>query len=337
MDIGQSNHRHRGMLHESVGMHNLETRRRWIGQHTGERGLLACLDQNRLFETQSVAIGKQQRLLQQQRRPCHHRRPRSVIHLIFHSVGNLWRIGKSLSGGSQCVVNKHCHRLALGDGAPCRISLVHLQVAVVLLHIVRWSVETDRRPLRQSHFLILQSVGQLMCQHRLLIFGLDPVQQIHGLCFVIVKSRDLLGQQREKKCAQMKVAVEQPKLLQHNLGALHTLRALVLVELFLEIVIDLITRNQFALHRMLDRQFSITAGKVEDLIHRPKQLLRLLLCHRGLRLGLRRFLSSIRSCCLLGKHHTTCRQKHEAYNPPHRTSIAAPNPSLQLDPLNPPL
>ncbi len=89
---------------------------------------------------------------------------------------------------------------------------------------------------------------QLMRQHRLLLIRLNPVQQVHRLRLVVVEPRNLLRQQRQQKRPQMKVAVQQAELLQHDLRPLHPLRALVLVELLLQIAIHLIARDQFALH-----------------------------------------------------------------------------------------
>ena len=111
-------------------------------------------------------------------------------------------------------------------------------------------------------------MGQLVRQHRLLLVRLDPVKQIHRLRLVVVKPCNLFRQQRKQKGAKMKVPVKQAELLQHNLGALHPLRAFVLVELLPEVLIHLIARDQFPLHTVLDRQLRIGAGEAEDLVHR---------------------------------------------------------------------
>ena len=144
-----------------------------------------------------------------------------------------------------------------------------------------------------------------MCQHRLLLVRLNPVQQVHSLRLVVVEPGNLLRQQGEKKRAQMEIAVKQTELLQHNLRALHTFCAFVLLKFFPKVVIDLIARNQFALHRVLNRQLGIAAGKTQNLIHRAKQLLRLLFRHGSLHRGLGRRLTRIRSCGLACIGHIT--------------------------------
>jgi len=95
-------------------------------------------------------------------------------------------------------------------------------------------------------------MGQFVGQHRLLLFRLNPVQQIHRLGLVVVKTRHLLRQQRDHERLQLEVAIQQPELLQHNLRPRQALRSLVFVELFAQIPGDLVARDQLALHAMHD-------------------------------------------------------------------------------------
>ncbi len=53
----------------------------------------------------------------------------------------------------------------------------------------------------EVHLLVLQRVCELVRQHRLLLVGLDPVEQVYGLGLVVVEAGDLLGEQRDRKAA----------------------------------------------------------------------------------------------------------------------------------------
>jgi hypothetical protein len=78
-------------------------------------------------------------------------------------------------------------------------------------------------PLFQVGVLVLQGVGQLVGQHRLLLLDVHPVQHVNGLGFGVVVGLDLLLEQRQQKGLEGEVAVQQAELLEHNLAALHAL------------------------------------------------------------------------------------------------------------------
>ncbi len=50
MDIRHAQHRHGAWRHVGRGMHDLERGARRIGQHSGECGVLAALQQHRVLE-----------------------------------------------------------------------------------------------------------------------------------------------------------------------------------------------------------------------------------------------------------------------------------------------
>ena len=139
-------------------------------------------------------------------------------------------------------------------------------------------------PFFQVRVLILQRVGQLVRHHRLLLVGIDPVQHVHGLGLRVVISLDLLLQQRQQKRLELKVAVEQAKFLQHDLIALQSLGALVLVEFFVEIALHCGARGEGALHGALDRQAGLLRGELDELVDQREELLGLL--GRDVRAGL---------------------------------------------------
>src|SRR5665213_2067611 len=129
----------------------------------------------------------------------------------------------------------------------------------------------------------------------------------------------------------MKVAVQQSELFQDDLGALHPLRAFIFVELFLQIAIDLFTRDQLALYAVLNRQLGVAADKVQDLVDRAEELLRLRLGHRRLcRWRSRRLLacgSRLRCECHAGSHADCDRRE-----PTYQNQAFAAKSSLQPQP-----
>ncbi len=90
-------------------------------------------------------------------------------------------------------------------------------------------------PLFQVGVLVLEGVGQLVGQHRLLLLDVDPVEHVDGLGLGVVVGFDLLLEQRQQKGLEGEVAVEQAKLLEHDFVALEALCVLVFVELLLEV------------------------------------------------------------------------------------------------------
>ena len=124
-------------------------------------------------------------------------------------------------------------------------------------------------------------MGQLMSHHGLLLVDRHPVQQVHLLGLVVVEARNLLGQQAQQKRPQLKVAIQQPELLQHQLAALHPLVALVLVELLAQLLVYRVARDEPALHRRLDRQQRVLTHELQDLLLRPQQLLLLVFGQLG--------------------------------------------------------
>ena len=114
--------------------------------------------------------------------------------------------------------------------------------AVSISSLARWSVSPDGVvrdvvgglvvPLLQVGVLVLQSVGQLVGQHRLLLVDVDPVEHVDGLGFGVVVGLDLLFEQREQEGLEVEVAVEQAEFLEHDFAALQALGAFVFVEFF---------------------------------------------------------------------------------------------------------
>ncbi len=84
--------------------------------------------------------------------------------------------------------------------------------------------------------LVLQRVGQLVGQNRLLFLHADPVEHVHGLGLGVVIGFDLLLQQRQQKRLQVEVAVQQAELLEHDLVALQPLGSFILVEFLFEVL-----------------------------------------------------------------------------------------------------
>ena len=78
--------------------------------------------------------------------------------------------------------------------------------------IVRDIVGSLVVPLLQVGVLILQGVGELVGEHRLLLVGIDPVEHVDGFGFGVVVGFDLFLEQRQQKRLELEVAVEQAEL-----------------------------------------------------------------------------------------------------------------------------
>ena len=171
---------------------------------------------------------------------------------------------------------------------------------------------------------------QLMHQHRLLRLRVNPVQQINRLRLGVVIACDLLLQQLQHERLQLKVAVQQPKLLQHNLPALHPLRVLVLVELIRQVFLHRVPAGQRPLYLVLDRQPALLRGIFRQLIHAAEQLLRLL--GSNVRLGGGRFWLFRGRLRLSPRMHSRTHSRHQ----PGRSHPPNTNPSNQPNQLNHP-
>jgi hypothetical protein len=86
----------------------------------------------------------------------------------------------------------------------------------------------------------LQGVRQLVREDRLLLFDVQPVQQIHGFGFNVVISRNLLPQHRHEKFGEFKIARYQSKLLEHLRRPLQTFGILIVLEAFFDILLHLV-------------------------------------------------------------------------------------------------
>ena len=146
------------------------------------------------------------------------------------------------------------HGLALRHGVARRVHLVAGQVVLIAGRVLRDVVGSLVVPLLQVRVLILQSVRQLVGHHRLLLVGIHPVENVHGLGLRIVVGLDLFLQQRQQKGLQLKIVVQQAKLLQDDLIALQPLGALVFIEFLIEVALDCGARREGALDGALDGQ-----------------------------------------------------------------------------------
>ena len=140
-------------------------------------------------------------------------------------------------------------------------------------------------PLLQVGVLILEGVGQLMGQHRLLLLDVHPVEHVDGLGFGVVVGLDLLLEERQQKGLERKIAVEEAELLEDNFALLEALGALVFLELLLQITLHFRAGGKLALDVALDGQAGFTGGELDQLIDQAEELLRLFGRDAGLRLG----------------------------------------------------
>ena len=146
------------------------------------------------------------------------------------NIEHLGILDEALAQRLQDVVHHHGRGLAFGHGVARRVHLVFGKVILIAGRVVRDVVGSLVVPLLQVGVLVLQRVGQLVRQHRLLLVGVDPVEHVHGLGFGVVVGFDLFLEQRQQKRLELEVAVEQAELLEHDLVALQALGAFVFVE-----------------------------------------------------------------------------------------------------------
>ena len=342
MDIRHTQNRHRRMRQVRTRMHNLERRRRRILEHGRERRRLAGLDEDRVLEHQALVIWEQQRLLQQQWGARKNGRAARVRNSIPQMADQVRRVLQCLAGRSQGVVKEDDHRVALRHRVAGRVAFVRLNVLIVLVRILRNVVRADLRPLRQANLLILQRVRQFVRQHRLLLVGLNPVQQVHSLCLVVVETGNLFGQQGDEERLQLEVAVQQPKLLQHCLRARQPFCPFVLFKPLAEILVHLIACHQLAFDGVLYRQLRILAGKLQYFVDGLEQLFRLFFRQRSAWLvlfgvcgwGRCSYRRRRRLLCGYGqnRHRDTQRHCQAVSSQPLRLLIPTPRTRIQCHP-----
>ena len=125
-------------------------------------------------------------------------------------------------------------------------------------------------PFLQVGVLVLQGVGQLVGQHRLLLLDVHPVEHVDGLGFGVVVGFDLLLEQRQQKGLEGEVAVQQAELLEDDFALLQALGALVFVEFLLQVAFHGGAGGELALDGALDGQAGLLRGEL-DAVHRPRQ------------------------------------------------------------------
>ena len=123
-----------------------------------------------------------------------------------------------------------------------------------------------RAPLFEPHALVLNCVGELVREDGLLLVGLDPVEHVDGLGFVVVVAGDLLGEQADEEGAQVEVAVQQAELLQDDFRSLQPLGALVFFEALLQVLAYFVACDQPALDVRHAGQGGIGRGEGHDLV-----------------------------------------------------------------------
>ena len=170
--------------------------------------------------------------------------------MTLHDLGIL---DEALAHGLEDVVHHHRGGLALGDGFAGGVDLVLGEVVDVVAVVGGDLVGRLVAPLLEVDPLILQGVGQLVGENRLLLVDGHPVEHVHGLGLGIVVGFDLLLEQGQQERLQVEVAVEQAELLQHDFAALQALGAFVFLELLVQVRLHGVARGELALDRALSR------------------------------------------------------------------------------------
>ena len=166
--------------------------------------------------------------------------------------------------------------MSLGHGLAGVIHFVPGQVVLVIPVIGGNIVRRLIAPLLQVYVLVLERVGQLVRQNRLLLVHAHPVQHVHRLGLGVVIGFDLLIQKLQQEGLEVEVLVQQPEFLQYDFALLQPLGVLVVAELLTEIGFHFGAGPYLPFHRALDGQPCLLAGELHELIHQRKQFLGLI-------------------------------------------------------------
>ncbi len=245
-------------------------------ERAGKGRGLALVHPDVLLEAEALAVGEEHRFREQQRRARHHRRVLGGVHLRLDDIEHLGILDEALAQRLEDVVHHHGGRLALGHGVARGVHLVAGQVILIAGRVVRDVVGSLVVPLLQVGVLVLQGVGQFVRHHRLLLFGIDPVEQVHGLGFGVVVGFDLLLEERQQEGLELEVVVEEAEFLEHDFVALQALGALVLVEFFFEVAFHGGARGELALDGAFDGQAGFVGGEFDELVDQGEELFGLL-------------------------------------------------------------
>ena len=131
-------------------------------------------------------------------------------------------------------------------------------------------------PLFEVGVLILEGVGELVGEDRLLVIGTDPVEHIYGLGFGVVIGFDLLLEEYEQKRLELEIVIEEAEFLEDDFVALQALGAFILIELFFKVLFDGVAGSELALDGALDGQTGFVGGELDEHIDQGEELAGLL-------------------------------------------------------------
>ena len=291
VDVGQGEDGDGGVGEVGGGGHDFEGGRGWVGEDAGEGGVAALFEEDLRFEGEAVGVGEEEGLLEEEGSAGEHGRAFGAGVGGFEAVGDAGDVGDGFAGVAQAEVEEDDHGLAFGDGGSGGVLLVGGEALVVFGDVFGDAEGRIAGPLLEVDFLVLEGVGELVGEDGLLVFGGDPIEEVHGFGLVVVEAGDLLGEELEEEGAEVEVAVEQAELFEDQLGALHALGVLVFVELLAEIRGDFGAGDEAALDGVKRGQVGVFADELGDLVDGGEEFFRLLLGHgRGvgvlwLRLG----------------------------------------------------
>ncbi len=174
MNVGQQRNGGDVLLLVHARIDDLPARRGRAVERAGKGRGLALVHPDVLLEAEALAIGKEHRLREQQRRARHHRRVFVAVICALTTVQHLRILDQAFAHRLQDVVHHHGRGLALGHGIARGVHLVLGQVILVAGRVVRNIVGSLVVPFLQVGVLVLQRVGQLVGQHRLLLVGDRP-------------------------------------------------------------------------------------------------------------------------------------------------------------------
>ena len=182
-------------------------------ERAGEGSGLALVHPQILLEAEAFAVGKDERLGEQDGSAGEDGGVVRACHLAFDEVHNLGILDEAFAHGLEDVIHHDGGGLSLGDGVAGGVELVFGDVVGVAGGVGGNVVGGLVVPLDEVGVLVLEGVGEFVGQDRLLLVDVDPVEHVDGLRFRVVVGFDLLVEQGKQKRLEREVAVEEAEFL----------------------------------------------------------------------------------------------------------------------------
>jgi hypothetical protein len=103
-------------------------------------------------------------------------------------------------------------------------------------------------------------------EHRLLLLGIHPVEEVDGLSGRIVITGDLFAEEDDEEFLEIEILREQAEFLENEFGAAEALGIVVFGEVLFDVGGDGVTIDEATLDHGLNGQVGVFAGEFEDVV-----------------------------------------------------------------------